>query len=51
MGAKAGAADSTGFTFVGLRFASGSKWTKGTYQVEVFLDGKFQVAQEFSYGQ
>ena len=47
--AKAGASDSTGFSYVGLRFASGKKWTKGPYQVELFLDGKFQMSQEFSY--
>lgn len=49
--AKAGTADSTGYTFVGLRFASAPKWAKGTYQVEMFLDGKFQMAQEFTLGQ
>ena len=48
-GAKAGPADTTGYTYVGLRFASGRKWTKGLYQVEVFLNGKFQLANEFSF--
>jgi len=46
VGAKAGAADTAGFTYIGLRFASGAKWAKGTYQVEVFVDGKFQVASD-----
>jgi len=50
-GAKAGKADSAGFTFVGLRFAPTAKWTKGSYLVEVFLDGKFQMGTEFRYGQ
>jgi hypothetical protein len=49
MGAKAGTPDTNGFTYVGLRFASGKKWTKGTYSVELFLDGKFQMAQDFTY--
>ena len=48
-GAKAGAADTNGVTFVGLRFASGKKWTKGTYTVELFLNGKFQMSQDFTY--
>ncbi len=48
-GAKAGAPDTSGFSYVGLRFASGAKWTKGSYQVELFLNGKFQVAKEFNY--
>lgn len=46
-GAKAGAPDSTGFSYVGLRFGTDKKWTKGTYQAEVFVNGKFQMAQEF----
>jgi hypothetical protein len=46
-GAKSGTPDSNGFSYIGLRFGSDKKWTKGTYQAEVFLDGKFQVAQEF----
>ena len=46
-GAKAKAADSTGFSFVGLRFATSKKWTKGTYQADIFLDGKFQMSQDF----
>ncbi len=44
--AKAGAADTAGFSYVGLRFASGKKWAKGTYTVEIFINGKFQVSQD-----
>ena len=46
-GATAGAADSSGFSYVGLRFGSNRKWSRGTYQAEVFLNGKFQMSQEF----
>lgn len=49
--AKAEAADSTGSSYVGLRFLSGKKWAKGTYSLEVFLAGKFQMSQEFSLSQ
>ena len=48
---KAGTADTAGFTYVGLRFASGVKWVKGAYLVEVFINGKFQVAADFTVGQ
>lgn|ERR1019366_638208 len=49
--AKAGASDSTGFSYIGLRFATDTKWTKGPYLAEVFLNGKFQMAQEFTIAQ
>jgi hypothetical protein len=49
--AKAGDADTAGYTYVGFRFAPTPKWTKGKYVVEVFLDGKFQMAQDFNYSQ
>jgi hypothetical protein len=45
---KADASDSTGASFAGLRFQSGPKWAKGTYQAAIFIDGKFQVAQDFT---
>lgn len=50
-GAKSGAPDSAGVTNVGLRFGTTSKWAKGAYQVEVFLSGKFQMAQEITINQ
>ena len=48
VGAKAGAADTAGYTYVGLRFATGPKWVKGSYLVEVFVDGKFQMASDLT---
>lgn len=50
-GVKTTAADTAGVTNVGVRFATGPKWAKGTYQAEIFLDGKFQMAQEFTITQ
>ena len=47
--AKIGVADSAGASYAGLRFAPGPKWTKASYLVEVFLDGKFQMAKDFTY--
>lgn len=50
-GAKAAAPDTTGFSYVGLRFGTNKKWAKGTYQADVFLNGKFQMSQDFMIGQ
>lgn len=47
VGAKAGAADSTGMAYVGLRFGPAKAWARGTYQADVFINGKFQVSQDF----
>lgn len=47
-GTTTGAPDNAGFSYAGLRFGSDKKWTKGTYQAEVFLNGKFQMSQEFT---
>ena len=47
--AKAGAADTAGHTYVALRFAPTPKWSVGNYIIEIFLDGKFQMAQDFKY--
>ena len=48
-GTTAGAPDSAGVSYSGVRFASDrKKWTKGAYQAEVFLNGKFQMSQEFT---
>jgi hypothetical protein len=46
--AKSGAADTAGISVVGLRFATTRKWATGKYQVDVLIDGKFQVAQPFT---
>jgi hypothetical protein len=46
-GAQAAAPDSTGVNYTGLRFRTEKKWVKGTYQLEIFLNGKFQMSQEF----
>lgn len=44
--AKAGASDSAGLSYTGLRFQSGPKWGKGSYQAAIFVDGKFQVGHD-----
>ena len=46
-GTKSGAKDSVGTSTVGLRFAQ-AKWAKGTYQADVFLNGKFQMSKDFT---
>lgn len=46
--AKAGASDTAGISFTGLRFQSGPKWAKGSYQATIFVDGKFQVAHDLT---
>jgi hypothetical protein len=45
---KSEAPDSLGYSYAGLRLLTGAKWAKGTYQAAVFINGKFQVAQEFT---
>jgi hypothetical protein len=46
-GAKSGTPDTASVSYAGLRFATDAKWAKGTYQAEIFLNGKFQMSQEF----
>jgi hypothetical protein len=46
-GALSRAPDTLSTSYVGLRFASTKKWAKGTYQADVFLNGKFQMSQDF----
>jgi hypothetical protein len=50
-GAKSGAPDTASVSYTGLRFATNPKWTKGTYMADIFLNGKFQVSQEFTIAQ
>jgi hypothetical protein len=50
-GAKAAAADSTGLSVVGLRFGQAKALAKGTYQADVFLNGRFQMSKEFKIAQ
>ena len=50
-GAKSGAADTASISYTGLRFATTPKWTKGTYLADIFLNGKFQMSQEFMISQ
>jgi hypothetical protein len=50
-GAKAPAADTAGVAYIGLRFGPQKKPVKGGYVAEIFLDGKFQMSQEFTIGQ
>jgi hypothetical protein len=50
-GAKSGAPDTASVSYAGLRFGNTTKWVKGNYQVEVFLNGKYQVGQEFTIAQ
>jgi hypothetical protein len=45
-GTRVGPADSAGVAFNALRFAPIRKGTKGVIQAELFLDGKFQMAQD-----
>jgi hypothetical protein len=45
---KSEAPDSLGYGYAGLRLLTGAKWTKGTYQAAIWIDGKFQLAQEFT---
>jgi hypothetical protein len=47
-GARTGALDSLGMNTVGLRFAQAKPFAKGDYQVDVFLNGTFQVSKDFS---
>ena len=42
------APDSLNFGYAGLGFQTGAKWAKGSYQVALMIDGKFQLAQEFT---
>jgi len=49
-GNKAGAADSTGVAFVPFGFGSAKPRTPGTYQADVFVNGKFQMSQDFKVG-
>ena len=46
-GTTTGVKDSAGMSSVGLRFGHGKPLDKGTYQADVFLNGTFQVSQEF----
>ena len=50
-GAKSGTPDTMSVSYAGLRFATTPKWTKGTYMADIFLNGKFQMSQEFTIPQ
>ena len=44
-------ADTSQISYAGLRFGSTAQWVVGTYQAEVFLNGKFAMSQEFMIAQ
>ena len=47
-GVRAPRPDSTGVSFTPLRFGFAKALAAGTYQVDVFVNGKFQMAQNIS---
>lgn len=46
-GATSGAKDSLDMSVVGVRFPQTKPFAKGTYQVDVFLNGTFQMSKDF----
>ncbi|MGH7584352.1 MAG: hypothetical protein ACREL5_14115 [Gemmatimonadales bacterium] len=48
---KAARPDSTGVSFTPLRFGFAKPLATGNYQVDVFVNGKFQMSQDMTVGQ